>query len=83
VYSSTVKINERFGTAIAIWVFSIRSYSLTKRFIAASRSQFTEQEKLQKRVSGKECTEKNHQNRQSPFLCKRANRNLRKKLGTS
>ena len=33
----TVRINERFGTAIAIWVFSIRSYSLTKRFIAASR----------------------------------------------
>jgi len=38
VYSSTVKINERFGTAIAIWVFSIGSYSLTKGFIVICRS---------------------------------------------
>ena len=29
---STVRINERFGTAIAIWVFSIGSYSSTKGF---------------------------------------------------
>ena len=39
VYSSTVKINERFGTAIAIWVFSIGSYSSTTGFIVISHSQ--------------------------------------------
>ena len=38
VYSSTVKINERFGTAIAIWVFSIGSYSSTTGFIVICHS---------------------------------------------
>ena len=32
VLLSTVRINERFGTAIAIWVSSIGSYSSTKGF---------------------------------------------------
>ena len=38
VYSSTVKINGRFGTAIAIWVFSIGSYSSTTGFIVICHS---------------------------------------------
>ena len=38
VFSSSVKINERFGTAIAIWVFSIGSYSSTTGFIVICRS---------------------------------------------
>ena len=38
VLLSTVRINERFGTAIAIWVFSIGSYSSTKGFTVICRS---------------------------------------------
>ena len=39
VLLSTVRINERFGTAIAIWVFSIGSYSSTTGFIVICHSQ--------------------------------------------
>ena len=38
VLLSTVRINERFGTAIAIWVFSIGSYSSTTGFIVICHS---------------------------------------------
>ena len=38
VWLSTVRINERFGTAIAIWVFSIGSYSSTTGFIVICHS---------------------------------------------
>ena len=65
---STVKINERFGTAIAIWVFSIWSCSLTIRFIASSRPQ---DEKSCKNESGAKSTWRNFSNpTRKVFCCK-------------
>ena len=78
VWLSFVRINERFGTAIAIWVFSIRSYSLTKGFIASSHPQ---NEKRCKNLPMNQSVWRNSW--KSPKFIFWANRNLRKKLGTS
>ena len=65
VFSSSVKINERFGTAIAIWVFSIRSYSSTTGFIVISRSQ---NEKRCKNLPKQQGLWRTSQNRRKQFF---------------